>query len=314
MTRRTTRPTLTPQQVEAERIRQSLLDAAADDLRELVELLATTTDRTNFGATEFAVRNIVHRIGAKAVETALGGGKGGYDGSSRTCPTCRESARFQRWRSERVVTALGRVRVSRAYDHGPLRQAGHGPPDVALGLTAVDLSRGASEAVALAGVLTGFAEAATKTLPKLAGLRVSESTVGRATERVGRDVSERLGRGETFGRKATWEWSKDADGKAVADVSADATGVGMQGENGAAADGRMAAVGMVWNAGKPGQVRYVCGLTGGLNALGEPLRKQGAQVGMDRAGRWVAISDGGAGLEGWLRGNLSRAEAVVLDF
>ena len=76
----------------------------------------------------------------------------------------------------------------------------------------------------------------------------------------------------------------------------------------------MAAVGMVWNAGDEGRVRYVCGLTGGLKAWGEPLRNQGGQVGMDRADRWVAISDGGAGLEDWLQLNFPRVEAVILDF
>jgi hypothetical protein len=35
---------------------------------------------------------------------------------------------------------------------------------------------------------------------------------------------------------------------------------------------------------------------------------------MDRAGRWVAISDGGAGIEDWLRENFPRVEAVILDF
>ncbi len=87
----------------------------------------------------------------------------------------------------------------------------------------------------------------------------------------------------------------------------------MQGENAKAAEGRMAA-GMAWNAGKPGQVRYVCGLTGGLAVLGRPLRNQEAQVGMDKAKRWVAISDGGAGIEDWLRLNFPRVEAVILDF
>jgi hypothetical protein len=78
MSRRTTRPELTPeQQAEADRIRQALLDAAAADIRELAELLAATDDAHTFGATEFAVRDIVHRIGAKAVETALEGRKKG---------------------------------------------------------------------------------------------------------------------------------------------------------------------------------------------------------------------------------------------
>lgn len=212
------------------------------------------------------------------------------------------------------MTALGQVRVRRAYYHCRHCHAGHCPRDAALGVTAVCLSRGAAQAVALAGTLCSFAEAAEKTLPKLAGLFVSESTVERTTERVGRDVGERLAEGQTFGEIQAWKWSKDAEGKTVAYVSADATGVGMQGQNAVKAEGRMASVGMVWNAGKPGQVRYVCGLTDGLKVLGDPLRNQAAQVGMGRAERWVAISDGGAGIENWLRENFPRVEAVILDF
>lgn len=78
MPRRNTRPTLTAEhQAEADRIRQALLDASADELRELAELLATKDDSTIFGTTEFAVRDIVHRIGAKAIQTALDGRKKG---------------------------------------------------------------------------------------------------------------------------------------------------------------------------------------------------------------------------------------------
>lgn len=72
------RPELTPeQQAEAERIRTALLEAAAADIRELAELLASRDDSNTFGATEFTVRDIVHRIGAKAVQTALDGRKKG---------------------------------------------------------------------------------------------------------------------------------------------------------------------------------------------------------------------------------------------
>lgn len=212
------------------------------------------------------------------------------------------------------MTVLGPVRVRRAYYHCPRCRAGHCPRDAALGLTAADLSRGATEVVALAGALGSFAEAAGKTLPRLAGPRVSESTVERAAERVGEDVGRRLAAGQTFGGPAPWKWSEDGEGRTTAYVAADLTGVGMQGPGGARADGRMAAVGMVWNAGEEGRVRYACGLVGGLAALGEPLRRQAAQVGMDRADRWVAISDGGAGIEDWLRANFPRVEAVILDF
>src|SRR5262245_18190243 len=70
---RTTRPVpLTPeQQAEAERIHAALVAASADDLQELAETLARTTDATIFGATQFAVRDIALRVGAMAIEAAL---------------------------------------------------------------------------------------------------------------------------------------------------------------------------------------------------------------------------------------------------
>jgi hypothetical protein len=55
----------------AERIFQSLRQAAESDLRSLAELLASKPDRQLLGQTEFEVRDRVHRIGAKALETAL---------------------------------------------------------------------------------------------------------------------------------------------------------------------------------------------------------------------------------------------------
>jgi hypothetical protein len=67
-----TRTDLTPdQRADADRIHAALISAAATDLRALAELLATKDDRTMFGATEFAVRDIVLRVGAKAIEAAL---------------------------------------------------------------------------------------------------------------------------------------------------------------------------------------------------------------------------------------------------
>jgi hypothetical protein len=63
---------LTAEQTEsAERIYQSLRQAVESDLRSLAELLASKPDRQLLGQTEFEVRDRVHTIGAKAIETAL---------------------------------------------------------------------------------------------------------------------------------------------------------------------------------------------------------------------------------------------------
>jgi hypothetical protein len=59
------------QQAEAERIYQIMRQDTDADLRQLAELLASKPDRQLLGATEFEVRDRVHDIGAKALQTAL---------------------------------------------------------------------------------------------------------------------------------------------------------------------------------------------------------------------------------------------------
>ena len=68
MARRAPRPVLNAgQAADADRLHAALVHAAVGDLRHLAEQLATTTDRTIFGANEFAVLGLA----AKAVEVAL---------------------------------------------------------------------------------------------------------------------------------------------------------------------------------------------------------------------------------------------------
>ena len=167
----------------------------------------------------------------------------------------------------------------------------------------------------------------TDLLRETAGIRLGEATVQRTTEDVGARIAERLQAHQTFGPKPRWDWYRDALGQTVGYLSIDATGVRQQGKHGEKADGRMAYVGMIFNPlpdrervfeglPKPGavmQARYVSGLYP-LAAMGPLLRDQGAQVGLDRAETWVALSDGGAGLEDFLRMNFPRVAAVILDF
>ncbi len=241
-----------------------------------------------------------------------------------SCPHCGESARFVEYRPKTVQSLVGTFPLERAYYH--CRACGRGtvPWDEALDLSRPMLTPGAREVVCLAGAVDSFGESADVVLTKLAGLRVSESTVERTSEAVGLDIGRRLEAGETFGAAEPWAWHTDAEGKTCAYVSLDLTGLGMQGPGGAAAEGRMAAVGMVYNPVPEDpdrrrgrmprfQARYVAGL-GGQASLAEPMRRQAAQVGMDRAERWIAISDAGAGVEDLLRMNFGRVEAVILDF
>src|SRR5260370_27820972 len=92
-----------------------------------------------------------------------------------------------------------------------------------------------------------FAGAASKVLPKMAGLLRSESTPERSTEDAGGRFGDRLDAGDTFGDKVVWPWRHDQHGRSVAYVSIDATSVPQQGPGGVKADGRMPYVAMVYN-------------------------------------------------------------------
>ncbi len=214
-----------------------------------------------------------------------------------------------------MVSTLGTLRLVRAYYYCRHCGQGHSPWDQTLGLTGSDLTPVATELTTLAGLLTSFEEARTKVLPKMAGLRLAESTVERITEAAGQRLQAERSAGRTYGPAAAWAWSADARGQRCAYVSVDATGVGQQGPGGGTAEGRMAYVGMIFNprgAGRPSQARYLAGLYE-LDELGQQLRRQGGQIGMDQADCWLALTDGGAGLEEFMRVHFPRAECI-LDF
>ena len=211
----------------------------------------------------------------------------------------------------------------RPYYHCPHCHSGHFPGDHALDLAGRRLSLGAEQVVTLGGTLTSFAEAATKILPKMTGIRLGESTIERTTEASGQRLGQLWERGHTLGTARDWGWDRDACGNRVAYVSVDATGVGHQGPGGAKAEGKMVSVGMVFNpaafdpiaphdARPIAQARYLAGLID-LDDLGAQLRRQAGQVGMDRADQWIGLTDGGNGLDDFMRVYFPRA-TLILDF
>jgi len=201
-------------------------------------------------------------------------------------------------------------------------------------LTPKRLTPGAEELTTLAGT-TGesFQEAAAKLLPKMASMRLSESTVQRTSEAAGRRLRQLLQEQKVLGGPTPWTWHKDARGITCAYVSIDATGVRQQAKGGKSAEGRMPYVAMVFNpvpdlpVGHPHrlpatasmQARYLSGLYT-LEEMGLLLRRQAGQVGMNYAQQWIGLSDGGNGLENFLKTNFpgplafSTALELILDF
>jgi hypothetical protein len=218
-----------------------------------------------------------------------------------------------------------------------------------VGLTPKRLTPAAEELIALAGLLgDSFEEAAEEILPRLAALRLGESTVERTTEEAGQRLGDLLDAKHTLGPAVPWEWHPDAHGRTCAYVSIDAVSVPQQGPGASAAPGRMPYVAMVYNPvpdlkaaadmaaalrAAPGaapvppprpavgpaprgpiQARYLAGLYT-LDELGLLLRRQAAQVGMEAAQQWIGLSDGGNGLEEFQRQNFNRPDLVlILDF
>jgi hypothetical protein len=195
-------------------------------------------------------------------------------------------------------------------------------------LTARSFTPAAERLVSLAGALSdSFQEAAERVLPEMAGLQLAETTVQRTTEGVGERIAAHRRHGRTFGCYRPWTWYRDAQGRSCAYISLDLTGVRQQAENGGRAEGRMPYVAMVYNpvpelpkdcpyrppAPAVMQARYLSGLYD-LDELGLQLRKQAAQVGMEQAEVWIGLTDGGNGLEEFIRRNFPRDPVLILDF
>lgn len=217
---------------------------------------------------------------------------------------------------------------SRAYYYCGCCGKGMLPWDDRVGLTARSFTPAAERLVSLAGALSdSFAEAAERVLPEMAGLHVAETTVQRSSEGVGERIAEHRRRGRTFGFSRAWDWYRDAQGRTCAYISLDLTGVRQQAQDGGTAEGRMPYVAMVYNpvpelpedcpyqppAKATMQARYLSGLYD-LDELGLQLRKQAAQVGMDQADVWIGLTDGGNGLEEFVRKNFPRDPVLILDF
>lgn len=240
-----------------------------------------------------------------------------------SCPHCQEDARFINYRPKWVTTLLGDVHLPRAYYHCKHCSQGSFPWDQTLRV----LNRrtpGVEEVIALLGTSDSFVKVADRTLYKATGLDVSESTIQRATEAAGMRLGEMLAAQQLhLPPQKPWSWHKDHDGQTCAYIGVDATGVMMQGPGASKADGRMAYVGMLFNPQPLGaEDRDVCKpcdnvfyLAGhyGLPALGKQLRHQADAVGIGSAKRWIALTDGGNGLEDWIDLHFPRS-FKILDF
>ena len=79
------------QEAEAERLFQQFRQGFLEEARRLARLLASKENAQLLGATEFEIRDGVHRLGAQALATALAERKkGGTKGRARTARAARK--------------------------------------------------------------------------------------------------------------------------------------------------------------------------------------------------------------------------------
>lgn len=245
-----------------------------------------------------------------------------------TCPGCDYAAAYHDDVGRTLVSLLGPIRYRRVYYY--CRRCGKGqyPFDQQAGLPEHQLTPAVERLASLAGGVSPSFEKGAELLEEMSGVHLSESTVERTTEDVGARIATLWDAGVTFGPRVVWQWRQDAQGRRVAYVSIDATGTRQQGPGGRYAEGRMAYVGSIFNpppAETPVQpvpnakraalqARYLSGLYA-LEEMGPLMRRLAARVGMEQAEIWIALTDGGGGLEAFMQTNFNRADLVlILDF
>ena len=131
---------------------------------------------------EQAMRAALATAGAALLEAVLSS-EDGYAGPRAGCG-CGGQAAYAGVRDKTVTTALGPVRLKRAWYHCRECKHGFAPRDQQPGIGDGSLSPGLSEMTALAGAEVSFARAAAL-LAGLAGVTISPRTIERSAEATG---------------------------------------------------------------------------------------------------------------------------------
>jgi len=134
-----------------------------------------------------AARRQALQLAARALEQRLNADTSDYGGPERPCP-CGGSAQYHGRREKTFESALGPLRLERAYYHCARCQSGFCPRDRSWGLTGSSLTPGVLRMTASTAALVSFQESS-GLLHELAGVEVSAKQVERVAEALGAEIA-----------------------------------------------------------------------------------------------------------------------------
>ncbi len=135
------------------------------------------------------VRSAMHQAGAAALNELLQFPAPTADQRTLPC-ACGQRARYRELRSKPVLTAVGRVEVSRPYYLCPQCHTGQFPADVELDILNTEFSPGVRRMQAVVGQEAPF-DHGRQQLKLLASLEVTTKAVERTAEEIGENIATR---------------------------------------------------------------------------------------------------------------------------
>jgi hypothetical protein len=139
-------------------------------------------------AVEMALRSALHRAGATALSELLR--LPAPTAEARTVPCrCGRQAAYRELRRKPVLTAVGKVEVSRPYYWCPDCHTGQSPADRELDIEGTEFSPGVRRMQALVGQQAPF-DHGREQMKILAGLEVTAKSVERTAEAIGADLAQ----------------------------------------------------------------------------------------------------------------------------
>jgi hypothetical protein len=147
------------------------------------------TGHVDLGAVEMMMRSAMHRVGAAGINALLQFPV--PPAEQRTVPcSCGHMAHYRELRSKPVLTAVGRVEVSRPYYLCSHCHNGQFPADVELDIENTEYSPGVRRMLAVVGQEAPF-DHGRQQMKLLADLEVTTKAVERTAETIGADIAAR---------------------------------------------------------------------------------------------------------------------------